>query len=489
MLFHQKINTDNEKDPYEEYQVLCGIEEEFLIIDEDGILKEAADEIMMKAAELLDKNRDLLKSLRFKIRSLDAEPSPSQIEYVTLPLEPRFIKDAVKAGRQLLIKAAREIDAKIVAQSLHPIQSDPHPIVGTHINVSVQKKGHIMKAEELEAVHNYLWNYLPEIIGITANSPIYKGNITNIASNRCANSTVLKQNGFAKIQVPENRPALVPMRYYGRMRYQLKIGSGEDEFSKKVITNSRGDRLVDITPRGPFTNISNDKDETPSRNRVEVRVIDVQQDIQDLLDMTYLCCISGLHAVYLNSIGTITRDPFHDVNLNNAIAHGHKLKLKRPNGIEESLEDSLIRWLEETFKYQSYLGIEIKNLPSIKLKKAPPQKDLSVKYRTRKIEKFRQQGKTQALVELVEPRTVQDQRGNQYKVRRNTRIEGILMVRYELKYKEDQEGLVTTFTNISIVNYLNVQGIYIPLNKNDRILKVYTETESLLDRLFGNFGF
>ncbi len=488
MLFHQKTN-DNKKDPYEEYQVLCGIEEEFLIIDEDGILKEAADEIMMKAAELLEQNQDLLNALRLKIRSLDAEPNPSQIEYVTLPLEPRFIKEAVQAGRQLLIRAAKEIDAKIVAQSLHPIQSDPHPIVGTHVNVSVQKKGHIMKAEELEAVHNYLWNYLPELIGISANSPIYKGNLTNIASNRCANSTVLKKNGFATIQVPKNRPALVPMRYYGRMRYQLKIGSGEDEFSKKVITNSRGDRLVDITPRGPFTNISNDKDETPSRNRVEVRIIDVQQDIQDLLDIAYLCCISGLHAIYLSSTGIIKRDPFHDVNLNNAIAHGHHLKLKRPKGIEETLEDSLIRWLEDTFKYQSYLGIEIKNLPSIKLQKEYLQKDLSVKFQTRKIEKFRQQGRTQALIELVEPRTVQDQRGNQYRVQRNTRIEGTLTARYQLKYQENQEGLVTNFTNISVVNYLNVQGIYIPLKKNDRVIKVYTETESLLDRLFGNFGF
>ncbi|MFX1313958.1 MAG: glutamate-cysteine ligase family protein, partial [Promethearchaeota archaeon] len=283
MLFHEKIK-ELEQDRYDEYQVLCGIEEEFLIINENGTLTKAADDIMVKAAEILEIDSKFLNSLQVKIRGLDAEPSPSQIEYVTLPLPPVSLQEAVVEGRQLLIKTANQLGVKILAQSLHPIQSDPNPISGTHINVSVQKKGNLMTPEELKAVYNYLWNYLPELIAISANSPIFRGNITNIASNRCANSTVLKRNGFAVIEIPENRPALIPMRYYGRMRYHLKIGYEEDEFSKKVITNNRGDRLVDITPRGPFTNISDDKDELPSRNRVEVRIIDVQHNINDLLD-------------------------------------------------------------------------------------------------------------------------------------------------------------------------------------------------------------
>ncbi len=486
MLFHQKTKN-NEKDNFEEYQVLCGIEEEMLIINDDGTLVDAANELMMKAAELIEKNQDLLDSLRFKIWSLDAEPSPSQIEYVTLPLKPDMIEDAVKAGRQLLIHAAKKYGTKILAQSLHPIQSDPHPIVGTHINVSVQKKGSLMRAEELKAVQNYLWNYLPEIIGTTANSPIYKGSINNIASNRCANSTVLKLSGFATIEIPENRPALIPMRYYGRMRYQLKIGAGEDEFSKKVITNSRGDRLVDITPRGPFTNIGEDKDELPSRNRVEIRVIDVQEDIQDLLDITHLCCASSLHAIYLNAIGEIEKDPYHEINLNNAIALGHDLKLKRREG-EETLEKSVTRWIEEISPYLKYLNLQIKNLPIPKLKTEIKQKELNINYRTRKIEKLRQQGRNYALVELKDSRTISDQSGNRYKVRGNSQIEGSLSAKYELAY-EEKEGLVTKFNDISIVNLLNVQNISIPLNENDRVLRVHTENENLLDRLFGNFGF
>ncbi|MBD3256595.1 MAG: hypothetical protein GF383_15995 [Candidatus Lokiarchaeota archaeon] len=487
MIFHHKTK-DLERDPFEDYQVLCGLEEEFLIIKEDGILVEAADQLMMKSADILEKNQNLLDSLKIKIRSLDAEPSPSQIEYVTLPLKPSMLEEAVKAGRELLINAAKELGVKILAQSLHPIQSDPNPIVGTHINISVQKKGMLMKPKEIQVVYNYLWNYLPEIIGITANSPVYRGNVTNIASNRCANSNVLKPNGPAQIQVPEDKPALVPMRYYGRMRYTLKIGSGEDEFSTKVISNTRGERLVDIAARGPFTNIGDDKDESPTRNRVEIRVVDVQQDIDDLLDIAYLCCASGLHAIYLHKTGQIKIDNYHKTNLENAIANGMKARLKREDGFEESVQESVKRWIEEIQKYQEYLGIKIKNLTEKKFQLEPLQKELNIEYQTRKIEKLRQQGKNRAIVELKEPRIVTDNNGNRYKVEGGSRIRGVLSTNYNLDYDE-ADGIVTNFKSIKIVNTLDVQNISIPLKPGDRVVNVLTETESLIDRLFGGFGF
>ena len=487
MLFHEKTK-ELEQDPYNEYQVLCGIEEEFLIINKDGTLARAADDIMVKSAEILEKDTNFLNSLQVKIRGLDAEPSPSQIEYVTLPLPPASLQQAVVEGRTLVIRAAKQLGVKILAQSLHPIQSDPNPISGTHINVSVQRKGSLMTPEDLKAVYNYLWNYLPEIIAISANSPIFRGNITNIASNRCANSTVLKRNGFAVIEVPENRPALVPMQYYGRMRYRLKIGYEEDEFSKKIITNNRGERLVDITPRGPFTNISEDNDELPSRNRVEVRIVDVQHNVEDLLDIAYLCCVSALYAHYLHSTGEIIQDPYHNMNVENAIANGFKSIFQRNNGTKESLEKSVSRWLEETMKYQDYLGISIKNLPSKKFQTELLQKDLDIEYETRKIEKLRQQGNNQAIVELVEPRIVTDRKGNKYKIRSGAQIRGTLSAKYNFSYDEIN-GLVTNFKGIKVVNHLIVQNLKIPLNENDRVLRVQSESESLVDRLFGDFFF
>jgi len=487
MLFHEQ-NEDLGQDLFDEFQVLCGIEEEFLIIEKGGSLAEIADDIMVKSAEILEKNSSLLNSLQLKIRGLDAEPSPSQIEYVTLPLPPSSIEQAVKEGRGLVIEAAKQIGAKILAQSLHPIQSDPNPISGTHINVSVQKKGAIMTPENIKAVHNYLWNYLPEIIAISANSPIYRGSFNNIASNRCANSHVLKRNGFAVIQIPENKPALVPMRYYGRMRYKLKIGYEKDEFSKKVITNNRGERLVDITPRGPFTNISDDNDELPSRNRVEIRIVDVQYNVEDLLDIAYLCCLSSLHAIYLNSYGEITKDPYHDENVEIAIGSGFNSEFKRSNGSKESLETTLSRWVEETSKYQDYLKVIIKNLPTKKLQGEQIQKNLDIDYNTRKIEKLRQQGRVQATIQLSDPRIVKDQNGRKYRIERNTQIRGTISAGYEFSYDE-RDGLVSKFKGIKVINYLTVQNISIPLKASDRIVKVQSESESLIDRLFGDIFF
>jgi gamma-glutamyl:cysteine ligase YbdK (ATP-grasp superfamily) len=487
MLFHER-NKESGPDLYEQYHVLCGVEEEFLIIKKKGTLADMADDIMVKSAEILDNDSSLLNSLQVKIRGLDAEPSRSQIEYVTLPLPPSSIEAAVNEGRKLVIEAAKKIGVKILAQSLHPTQSDPHPISGTHLNVSAQKKGAIMTPEHLKVVYNYLWNYLPEIIATSGNSPIYKGNINNIASNRCANSTVLKRNGFAVIEIPENRPALVPMRYYGRMRYKLKIGYEKDEFSKKVITNNRGDRLVDITPRGPFTNISDDNDELPSRNRVEVRIVDVQYKVEDLLDLAYLCCASALHAVYLNSIGEIFQDPYHNLNVENAIANGFDSTFKRRNGTEESLNTTLTRWVEETEKYQEYLGIKIKNLPLPKLQTESIQKKLDIEYQTRKIEKLRQQGRVQASIQFGKTRTVPDRDGRMYKIELGAQTRGKLSAKYEFSYDE-KDGLVTNYNGIKVVNNLIVQNLRIPLMENDRVLKVQSESESLIDRLFGDFFF
>ncbi len=487
MLFHEE-REELDSEIYKAYQVLCGIEEEFLIINKNGRLAKVADDIMVKSAEILEKDQNFLSSLQVRIRGLDAEPSPSQIEYVTLPLPPTSLEQAVKEGRKLLTEAAKQLGVKILAQSLHPVQSDPNPICGTHINVSVQKKGGLMTPEEMKIVYNYLWDYLPEIIGISANSYVYRGNWNNIASNRCANSTVLKPNGFALIQIPENRPALIPMRYYGRMRYKLKIGFEEDEFSKKVITNNRGDRLVDITPRGPFTNISDDNDELPSRNRIEVRVVDVQYNTEDLVDLSYLCCVSTLHAIHLQSTGEIIQDPYHTNNVENAIANGTKAVFKRPNGVIESLETSTTRWINETKIYQDYLDIQIKNLPDKKRIIGYPQKELNIEYQTRKIEKLRQQGKTYVVMELVDPRIVTDRRGNRYKITAGTQVRGNLEASYSFSY-DDVDGMVTNFKGIRVVNTLVVQNLKIPLVENDRVLRGQSESDSLLNRLFGDVSF
>ncbi|MHA2248009.1 MAG: glutamate-cysteine ligase family protein [Candidatus Hodarchaeales archaeon] len=479
----KKKNFDHDQDPIKDYNVLCGIEEEFLIITKDGTLVNAADEIMVRAAEILERDSNRLDFLQLKIRGLDAEPSPSQIEYVTLPLPPKDIAEAVVEGRKLLSDAANQLGYKIFSQSLHPIQSDPHPMSGTHINVSVQRTGGFMNVEELAAVHNFLWNYLPELIALSANSPIFQGSWTNVASNRINNSTVLKPNGSSRIQIPKRNATLVPMQYYGRMRYTLRL-AGENV--KKVITNPRGERLVDITPRGPLTNIGEDDNSSLMTNRVEVRIFDVQQDLEFLLDLAYLCCVSALHAIYLYTTGEITPDPNHRANVERAVYNGIKTRFIRDGSKTESLQESVTRWVNETEKYQDLLGIKIRKLP--KINTALKQDELTLEVTTRKIEELRQQGKVYAVVQLNKSRTITDQRGRKYGISRGTQVQGKLSVDYKLSYQEE-DNIVTNFQGIRITNTLDVQGVKIPLDNKDRILVALSRSDYLSRSLFGGFRF
>ncbi len=488
-MIHNK-NIEKENDiPCEEYQVLCGIEEEFLIISKKGTLEQAADDLMVEAAKILEDNTDLLDKMKVQISGLDAEPNPAQIEYVTLPLPPKQIEEAIHKGRKLLIDAADRLDAKILAQSMHPIQSDPHPIAGTHINISVQRKGSLMTPDLMRSVYNYFWNYLPELIAISANSPMYGGENNKILSNRNLRSTVLKRNGSANFEIPDSRPALIPMEYYGRRRYKLKIGSGKDEFSKKVIANRKGDRLMDITPRGPSTNIGDDKDDSPSRNRIEIRIFDIQPTTKHLLNIAHLCCASGLHAVALGKgqEEELEVDQYHKKNLKIAMRDGRNSVFQRANGKEQPLKDSLQTWIENVKVYQKPLEVSFEGLMDT-MKSRKIQEDISIDYQTKNFEKLRQEGKTLVVVRFKEKRIVSDSRGNKYKVPKGAKIDGTLSSDYQLNF-EEENGVVHQFKSIKIVNTLKVKGLQIPLKGGDKILNSMSRSDYMSRRLFGGFPF
>ncbi|MFW9856756.1 MAG: glutamate-cysteine ligase family protein [Candidatus Thorarchaeota archaeon] len=464
-----------------DYSVLCGVEEEFLLIHKDGTLVEAADDCMVRAAEILEEDPKRLEILMTGIRGLDAEPALTQIEYVTLPLPPHRLHEAVTEGRRLLSDAAAQLGFKLLAQSLHPIQSDPNPIVGTHINVSVQH--HIMNVEELFAVHNYFWNYLPELIALSANSPVFQGGVSGIASQRVANSSVLKPNGSATIQTPKKVAALVPIQYYGRRRYTLRLGSPDNV--KQVVTNPRGDRLVDITPRGPFTNIGDDKDASLMTNRVEIRIFDVQHDTDRLVDIANLCCVSALHAVHLHAQGRINPDPYHRQNIEQAIVYGTNAEFARGDGKRETVQASVKQWVDSLDPYSNILQIQLnRNLAHVDRK----QGDLKVEYKTQSFEQLRQQGKVFVVAQLRHSRTITDRRGRRYGISQGTQIQGRLAADYALTYTEN-DLLVSGFKSIMITNVLVVRGLEIPLESNDRILVALDESEYMSRRLFGGFGF
>ena len=82
ILFLHRKTKDIDQDPCKDYQVLCGIEEEFLIINKDGTLVKAADELMVRAAEILERDNKRLDFLQLKIRGLDAQLQyPEPIRY------------------------------------------------------------------------------------------------------------------------------------------------------------------------------------------------------------------------------------------------------------------------------------------------------------------------------------------------------------------------------------------------------------------------
>lgn len=49
--------------------------------------------------------------------------------------------------------------------------------------------------------------------------------------------------------------------------------------------------------------------------------------------------------------------------------------------------------------------------------------------------------------------------------------------------------MATNFNVIKVVNNLVVQNLKIPLKENDRVLRVQSESESLIDRLFSDMFF
>jgi len=464
------------------YTLFCGIEEEFLLLSKEGTLAPLADDVMRQSAEILSRDPKRLRSLRLKIRALDPEPSRTQIEYVSLPVKTEAVKDCIVEGRKLLVDAAHELGGKILAQSMHPIQSDPNPQVGVHINVSARKGGEntFMTPEEMLVVYNHLWRHLPELIALSANTSIYRGLRNNVASNRIANSRVLKTNPFGRLEIPEDRPQLVQARYYGRLRYSFRISPSMDV--RRVITNPAGNRLVDITPRGPSTNIDQDQDESPVRNRVETRIFDVQPKVEALLDLIYITCGLTLEALELKK--EISPDPYHVENKQRAIRWGVDAMFIK-NGRQVSARESVLEMLERTQPHREALNLELTS----SLSKAEPQisqkRELKVRARTPQFEELRGRGKSILFIRTGGPRVAVDLRsGRHYKVKRGTKLMGGLSAKFQLTYTEEA-GLVTAFHEIEIINTLKINGTTLPLQAEDQIERVFSEEEYMLSRFLG----
>jgi hypothetical protein len=478
-----------------DYKVAIGLEEEMLIISKDGTLVAAADQLMETAASLLNRDAERLERIMLKIRSLDPEPNLAQIEHVSLPIPLSEIPSAITEGRSLLLDSAKSLGYKLFVQSLHPLESNPHPMCGTHINVST-KKGvqEAMNPKEILAVYNHLWNHLPELIALSANTPIIQGE-KGATSNRVLNSTVLKPNPFGQLRIPKHKPALVQDRYYGALRYSLKIGALEKE--PTIIANKTGHRLRDITPRGPFTNISDDKEDSFTRNRIETRIFDNQRDPERLVDLVKIVSGLAIEALCLLEQGeNIIEDRIHAVNRERAILDGiNATFLHERNGsvIEIPARERVLEMLNRTEIHREIIGAQLQtDLKSAKTEVEIKRPNLEVAYSNPEFERLRRSGKTVVSVRFGKVKKVSDIRSSKkYKISRGQTITGKLGIGLSLTYDESEAtpGLVTDFKDVLMKNYLVVQSIRIPLDKSDEIVAAISDEEYMRRQFFGADAF
>lgn len=478
-----------------EYEVAIGLEEEMLIISKDGTLVAAADQLMETAARLLNQDAERLERIMLKIRSLDPEPNLAQIEHVSLPIPLSEVPSAITEGRSLLLDSAKSLGYKLFVQSLHPLESNPHPMCGTHINVSAKRTANeVMNPKEILAVYNHLWNHLPELIALSANTPIIQGE-TGAVSNRVLNSTVLKPNPFGKLQIPRHQPALVQNEYYGALRYSLKIGALEKE--PTIIANTTGHRLRDITPRGPYTNISDDKEDSFARNRIETRIFDNQRDPKRLEDLARIVAGLAIEALcLLQNDEHIIEDRAHAVNRERAILDGiNATFLHEKNGsvIEIPARESVLEMLNRTEIHREILGAQLQtDLKNAKTEVEIKRPRLEVAYSNPEFERLRRSGKTIVSVRFGKVKNVTDRHsGKKYKISRGQTITGKLGIGLSLTYDESEAtpGLVTDFKDVLMTNFLVISTLRVPLNEADEIVAAISEDDYMRRQFFGADAF
>ncbi len=463
-------------------EVRVGIEEELFLVDEAGRLVKVADDVMKTAAEMLDTNRRLLDTCWDYILGLDPEPNPAQIEYMTLPLDPARAAEACRVGRHLIKAAAEELGYKVLLESMHPFESDPLPINGTHINVMV-KHAHqpYMKPEQMLVVYNWLWYNLPLIIAATANSPYCCKGKRVAASSRLARSRVLKPNYRATIRPLEKKPALTRTQYYGRLRYKLRLRR-DTEFEERVVAHPDGRRLVDITPRGPASNVTGDENESPTRNRVEVRAIDNQKSWRYLHDTIMLNVGLAIEALYMyeEKDKEPPNDPHHFENRNEAIKKGIKAKFIYSDE-KVRAKDMLKETIERISQFLDPLGIQFLSpmeKGKVELENRPR---ISVEYADKQVIKL-----IGSYVKVVLGSSKKiEMNGRKYEIPKGATIVGKLVPITTYEYRESTNGFILDITKIKIRVGIKRYKVVIPLDEDDQIVRVLTEAEYLLHAMRG----
>ncbi len=159
----------------------------FLLVNQDGsmIEKQRRDQIIGTARQRMISERPPLTEFMFEASTTD----PSLVEIVT-PFHPVYTVNQRNAYIQkittatfYLQKTAEAARCQLVASGVNPFPDPDDGKQKTGFCADVHQI-EIFDEGEMERVYNLFRQFLPEILAISANSPIYKGSLKNVASYR-----------------------------------------------------------------------------------------------------------------------------------------------------------------------------------------------------------------------------------------------------------------------------------------------------------------
>jgi hypothetical protein len=346
---------------------------------------------------------------------------------------------------------------------MHPIQSNPHPMNGTHINISFREEGMTRPSIELlNYTSNFLRNYIPEMIAITANTPIMNGIYNGYASNRLMNSKVLKENPYSEIVVQPVR--VVPPTMRSRFRYGV-IFEKIRRYIRRIEVNPQGDRLADLTVRGPVTNILEDMFKDPETTRIEIRFIDNQISIDYLNDAIILILGLVMEGIYRHQRG-------YKLRKRNGLS---RLRWEAiTNGIEGLAEDGrtfgerIQEIINKVDKYISRIGFEFKSpikngIPEAKINK------IKIIDNNPELTRLSIEGRYWIKIKLSGERQITTTTG---KTRKSTKdiYNGVHIIQYEINFTHNR-GILNKIKSIKKHHLLYTKEGYIKIHGDDKILE------------------
>ncbi len=437
--------------------IRLGIEEEVFLVNRAGFLSRFPEPVLLNLAKDLLQDEEKLNMARRSLIGIQWEPNPSQLEYVTRPLNPSQVGEVISFSRSILADAATKTNQYIYVGSMHPVDSSPLPMNGTHINVSITREGGVPSSKALAWIYSNVRNHLPELIAISANSPS-----DGFASSRLAYSKVLKESQGVVLR---RKPlTFIPWRERGKSRYGLifrRLGSVRSE----LVTNRAGDRLTEITIRGPLTNVPEDIHTSKAASRVEVRCLDNQSREEYLTGIAHLIAALSLQAVDMLRKGRkIEERRYLRRNRARAVRNGIKATFLTDDG-PLSARESFLRMLDHLEPYLDEIGASI---PS-DLRRGIPERELSPPTRTVRIpEKMYSYEKNLRI--LLKVRIGSDRSSLEGgTLRRGEVLRGILYPECKLSFSEDG-GLIRRFDVVEIRYWLLTSMGYVPLREEDEVL-------------------